>query len=531
MASRFAPRSRDRMMGKNAQPLSVFRQDFSGGQNTRIEPSLISENQLTVGYNADLGIPGRTDKRPGLTLIANTVGTRTYALAPYYPTSGTDALYRIEGTNTRKWTGSGNWSSNLQTFTTSLDTTIIQAGQSGSNEVLFYQNGTDQPYVMTSTDTFTALGAGATSPVKTLNNIFLNNRWWELKDGFLYYSSAFPSDYSTAFSSSNGFRFSGYGGDRGLIAIRDVDTSLNNTIIVLLQKGIWGLAPSPTPVSTDRPFLITSAIGAVEHKCVVQSGDDIIFLAADGIRSLKRTAQDKLQVENSYPLSYVLKDEFENIDWSQSSKFHMVAWQNKVFFFFVQTGGTDINRCWVYWPALDPDKTGKAWSVITGWTVTATAKFFLNGKENLYGGSTDGSVYQLWSGTGDDNGTAINLQLETRDEDFEHPEIYKYGGEIEVRCSTTSSAQSITVYALIDGGSYTTLGTITLTASGPALPQNLPFYLVDNGIVSQKFHLDSLGRFKTIRFKFQHNTTNTTDTIRLLSYGVITYPDVYNSED
>src|SRR3990167_6882359 len=240
----------------------------------------------------------------------------------------------------------------------------------------------------------------------------------------------FLMDYSTAFSASNGFRFSGYGGDRGLFIARDVATDFAGTIFVFMQNGIFGITPSATPASTDRPYAITTQFGAVERKCMAQMGDDLAFLAPDGIRSLRRTVQDKLQFGTSFPLSYKLKEEFDNINWSQSSKFHMIFWKDKLFFFFVAIGATEINRAWVYWPALD-DGSGKGWSILTGWAITAATKFFKGGQELLYGGSSDGKVYQLWTQT-DDNGTAISTTIEGRSEDFGQPALWKSGGELEV---------------------------------------------------------------------------------------------------
>lgn len=527
----YAPRSRDRLRGINAQPLYISRRNLAGGHNTRVNAGLIGEDSLTICYNADLGIPGQIDKRPGITMIADDTGTRTMALQAYYPTGDTSRIYRVEGTNVRKWTGSGNWSSSLGTVTTGLDTKMLQGGESGENEVVFLQNGTDNPQRINSSDTFQDLGSGATSPPKSTKNLFFNNRWWVLLNGFLYYSDSYSTDYSGAFAAANGFRFSGYGDDKGLFAIRDDNSGASSQIIVFMQNGIIGLYPSTTPAATDKPVVITNTHGAVESKCIEQFGDDIAYLAPDGIRSLKRTIQDHLQIGTSFPLSYALKDEFDNIDWSKSSKFHMKFWDGKLFFFFVQSGGSDINRGWVYWPHLDPEKVGKGWSVLTGLTITALEKFFVSGDERLYGGSTDGKVYRIWSSTNDDDGTAINLQVETRDEDFGYPAQYKYGGELEIVCETTSSAQTLTVSALIDGGSYSDLGTVSLQASGPTLPVDLPFSLTATGRVSQKFHLDSLGRFKRIRFKFVHNDTNTSDTIRILEYNVTSFLDEYNPED
>lgn len=515
-------------LSQDQQPLYITRRTMAGGQNTRLNPGSIAEDEVTVAYNVDLSVPGQTDKRPGLTVIGDDSGGRTLGMQSYYPTSGTPAIYLAETTNVKKWTGSGNWSSALySSLTTGLDTSIIRGGESGENEVLFVQNGTDNPLRINSGDTFQDMGSGATSPPKSPYQVFINNRWWILKNGFLYYSSAFPADYSTAFDAANGFRFSGYGGDRGLYAVRTDATTSAVSVIAFMQNAIVGVTPSATPAATDLPYIVTDQHGAIERKCIVQVGDDIFYLAPDGIRSLRRTAQDHMQVGASYPLSYRLKDEFDNINWAQSSKFHMTYWQDKVFFFFVATGSSEINRAWIYWPALD-NGSGKGWAVITGWAITATAKFFVNGQENLYGGSSDGTTYQVWEGY-DDAGTAINLQVETRDEDFGQPAIYKSGGELELVAEAVGN-YDITVSASIDGGGYITLGTMNLASTAPTLPVALPFNLAGSTKVREKFHLDSLGRFRQIRFKFQHNDTNGSDQIRIYEYNVTTYPESYEAE-
>lgn len=515
-------------IGLDQQPIYIKRESFAGGQNTRLNSGSIGEDELTVAYNLDLSVPGQADKRPGLTVIGNDSGGRTLSMAAYYPTSGTNAIYLTETTNVKKWTGSGNWSAALySSLTTGLDTQIIQGGESGENEILFVQNGTDNPLRINSSDTFQDLGSGATSPPKSTISLFFNNRWWIIKNGFLYYSSAFPADYSTAFDAANGFRFSGYGGDRGLFSIRSADTTSSSSIIIGMQNAIFGLAPSATPAATDRPYIVTTQHGMIERKCICQMGDDIAYLAPDGIRSLKRTIADQLQVGTSYPLSYRLKDEFDNINWAQSSKFHMTFWQDKLFFFFAAVGSSEINRAWVYWPALD-NGTGKGWAVITGWAITATAKFFVSGQENLYGGSSDGTTYQLWEGS-DDNGTAINMQLETRDEDFGNPSIYKSGGEVEIVAEAVGN-YDLTISASIDNSGYTTLGTMSLASGGAQLPVALPFNLSSSSKTSQKFHLDPLGRFKHIKFKVQHNATNGSDIIRLYEINTTTYAEAYEAE-
>ena len=512
------------------QPLYITRRSFAGGQNTRINAGSIPEDELTVAYNVDLSVPGQLDKRPGATVIANDSGGRTVAMESFYPTGGTPALYLVETTNVKKWTGSGSWSSALySSLTTGLDTQIARGGESGENEVLLLQNGTDNPLRINSGDTFQDLGSGATSPPKSVFHVFINNRWWILKDGFLYYSSAFPTDYSTAFDGANGFRFSGYGDSKGLYAVRTDSTSSAISIVAFMQNAIVGVTPSATPAATDLPYIITNQHGAIERKCITQVGDDIFYLASDGIRSLRRTTLDHLQIGTSYPMSYRLRDEFEMINWAQSSKFHMTFWRDKLFFFFVAEGSSEVNRCWIYWPALD-NGVGKGWAVATGTfaTMTATAKFFVSGEEQLYGGSSNGTTYQLWDGQDDADG-AISLQVETRDEDLGQPAVYKSGGEVEVIAEAVGD-YDLTVSAAIDGGGYQSLGTMNLASGSPTLPLALPFALASSTRVSQKFHLDALGRYRRIRFKIENADVNGSDIIRIYEINVTGYAEAYESE-
>ena len=212
----YPARLRRSLQAPNQPQQFVARPTFDGGQNTRFAARQIGEDQATKLLNIDIGVPGRTDKRLGVTLIANDVGTRTDALIAYYPTGGDARIYRSEGGNLRKWTGSGDWSSNLGTHTSGTDVSLVQGGESGENEVIFLQDNSGNPQRINSSDTFQDLGSGSTSPIKTPIQLFWRNRWWLLLNGFLYYSDAFSTDYSTAFDGANGFRFSGQGDDKGL---------------------------------------------------------------------------------------------------------------------------------------------------------------------------------------------------------------------------------------------------------------------------------------------------------------------------
>jgi len=159
----------------------------------------------------------------------------------------------------------------------------------------------------------------------------------------------------------------------------------------------------------------------------------------------------------------------------------------------------------------------------------------VSGEERLYYGKHGkNEVYQAWTGYTDEgssttNGTAINYQEEGRKEDGGQPLIKKSGGVLKVK-ALSSGDYDLTVYVSIDDQAYETLGTISLLGNSPTLPATLPFDLASANIVSESFPLDSLGEWNQIRVKIQHNATNGSDDITLLSREIITYALTFQDE-
>lgn len=503
-------------MARDDKELYFIRKDFSAGQNNRIHGSNINDNQATVLYNVDLGTPFQTSKRPGETLVQDLSNNAGTGLFGFEPDGGTNQLLATEGANLRSWPGSGSFTTRKSDFTTGLKTKIIKVGQSGQNDVVLVSNGTDNVHVMTQAYGFTDLGDTTTSPPKTTVMTYYRNRVFALKSNLLYFSDAFPANYATAFDRvSNAFRIP-VGTERAVLGVRDLG------LIIMGSEQIWGLNPSSTPAATDLPEKILDT-GCAAGDTAVQVGDDILYLAFDGVRGVFRTQQDKLQSGASYPLSYVLKDEVESINWVQISKACAVYFDNKYFISLPVDSSSYNNEVWVYYPAT------QGWMIITGWNIAAFAKLKINGQERLYGiDSNDGSVYRLWFGSSD-NGVAINYQEEGRKEDLGQPLVTKSGGVYKLR-AFGAGAYTVSVYVSIDDSEYSLLGTMSLDSGGLTLPFTLPAQLSSVTILEEQFHLDSLGPWKQIRFKIQHNELNGNDQIIFYDRVLTTYADEYQSE-
>lgn len=507
------------------QRMVVTRNDFSGGVNNRQHPSIIKETQVNSLSNADIIVPGEVSKRPGSLLIGNDVGDVTPVVLHNYEIQGaTDQLLMYENTSLHKWEGSGNWAALKSDFTASTDVGIVTCKMSGisPDDIVIVQNGTEAFGIESDGTLLDLITAKTNKPTLSTVMCWYGNRVWILKNDILSYSDAYPADYGEAFDSLNSFRIP-VGTERKLLSTRDTG------IVVMGEQAIWGLAPSATPAATDRPQPIITDHGVVSKKGAVIYGDDIYYFSKDGFRALKRTIQDKLQLGVSYPLSYTLKNEFSLISWGYISKLSMEVFDNKIFI-AVPTSSTTYDT-WVYYPA------NGSFMIISGWSPSCWSRYKISGEEQLYYGKEgNGAVYKAWSGYTDEGttttgGTAHTLSMEGREEDMGQPLIYKVGGEIELTVESAGSGLSFEVFVALDGRNFQSLGTIDLSSdSAPVLPVNLPFTLADSYVVRQKFHLESLGRWRTLQVKIE-NTDKNTETIKFYSYSIVTYPEEYENEE
>lgn len=382
-----------------------------------------------------------------------------------------------------------------------------------SGDILFIGNGTDNWFQMNQDYTFADLRNTNLSPPIGNVGYYYRSRLWVLKQNKLYWSDAFAGDYSVAFDrTTNQFNMP-VGAEQAIIAIRDLG------LICFGQDRVYTINPSTVPAATDKAELIYDK-GCVAGNSVCQVGDDIYFLSSDGVRSLQRTQQDKVQIGASYPLSYNLKTEFEALSWNYINNSCAAYFDNKYFISVPSNASTTNNQVWVYYPAT------QGWMVLTGWNVSAWSKLTVNGQEKLY--ATDaitGNVYQAWTGFSD-NGTAINYQEESRKDDMGQPLVTKYSGYLKIKALAVGN-YNLTVSASPDDQGYIVLGTMNLLANQPSLPIDLSFALADTSIVEQSFPLDDLGPWKLLRVKIQHNALNGSDNITILERNLLTYADEY----
>jgi len=352
---------------------------------------------------------------------------------------------------------------------------------------------------------------------------YYRNRLWVLLANLLYWSDALPAynasltGYAVAFDRTTNNYNIPVGAEKAILGIRDLG------LICLGQDAVYAINPSTTPVATDKPEKLLDD-GCMAEKSAIQVGDDVFYFARDGVRALFRTQLDKVQGGAAYPLSYPLKNEFETINWAQINKACAIYFDNKYFLALPVNSSNYNNQIWIYYPAMS------SWMVIDNVNVGAWGKMKISGEERLYYiDGSGGQVYRFWTGTTFE-GTAITSSFTGREEDCGYPLQYKNGGELEIETLVAGSGNSLTVNVAVDGGSFQLLGTIDLTsAAAPILPVSLPFTLADNYVMREKFHLDSLGRWRTLQIQIV-NTDANTDPIVVYGYSIVTFLEEYESE-
>lgn len=539
-----APRT---FIGIDDNRASITRRDLSEGMNNRQHPSVINEKEAKFFQNIDLTIPGERRRRPGCTQVED-IGSNPLTGSYGFEPQGFQANLMItEGTNLKRWPGSGTFSNVKTDFTTNLTTTMIKAFKTGVGDVLLVSNGTDNVFEMhPGTYAMTDLLNNNDSPPKTIVYATHRNRVWALKNDLAYFSDAAPSNYATAFDrTTNNYRMP-VGEERAIISTRDYG------LIFAGKDQVWGLNPSTTPAATDKPEKI-SEYGCVAGKTFIQVGDDYMYLAFDGVRELYRTNLDKLKYGSSFPTSYRLKEQFDSINWTYAHKSVAVFWDNKYFIALPTNGSSVNNQVWVYYPAT------KGWMVIKGWYVTDWAKFRISNEERLYFASssqeynaivyddtpvvtyddegniiyvngTSCKLYRAWYGPSDD-GVAIEMIEESRNEDMGYPLVKKFGAEFKIKAKPAGD-YDILIYGSFDNSDYYEIGSLNVSTSLVTFPTEFPVSFNPEAQSFKKIPLDQYGEWYEFRHKIYHNTpTTNSDDISIYETSMTAIPLEYDPEE
>lgn len=463
--------------GEDTQRLYIDIPDSSGGINTRMQDDEIQINQLTVATNLDLSVPGKKKKRLGDASVLNDLGSNPVVLlkhlqAPSVATRMCIIWNKRIYKHTDPTNASGSWTDIDSTDRFTADTYSTTSAVAGG--VLFVSNGTDVVSSYNGTG-ITDYGTNSDDPPKGKAMAYFQNRLWlgntSTNPDYVYYSDSLAHGDDSWDQSVQVFKVAT--GDNQ--EVTNLVPFSQSALIIFKERSIHELLIQGSSASYWNLRQIDGKHGCVALDCAKYYNNAIYYLSHDGVRVLPSQQDAK-------PLSYFNKTLFDSINWQYINRARMEIFQDQVFLSLPVDSDTYPTRVAV----LDL-RTG-GWVTYTGWDVGCWGIYVENNKEYLmYGDANDGEVHLCFkASTYDDEDAAINYLEETPAFNFGQPHQNKSGGTYELQIES-ATANTVTVSAAIDGGSYTSLGTCTATTT---------------------FSLDSLGVFREIKFKHQHNATS-----------------------
>jgi hypothetical protein len=500
----------------------AIRRSIFTGMNTKSHASLIGPTECVSLKNIDLSEIGNLKKRLGYVTFDNDVGSLPFNnMVRFNPSGGTNSILGVEGTNLRYSTGAGTWSAAIKSNLTSDLYTLFVVGKN----VCLVSNGTENVHSVAANFAVSDEGDTNTDPPKGTVGVFFNSRFYIAKDQYLYFSDVVTAAGAITFDRTNNLFPINYGDND---EITNIVPYTEDQLIIFKEHSTWWLNIPTNTDPLDNWFLkpIDKNFGAVCKDGAVKAGDEIYYIAHDGLRSLKRTAQDKLS-SVSVPISdNIYNDHVENIRASKISNMRLVYFDNKIIW-GVPIDHDYIDKWFVYFLHKDPSYNG--WAVWETIPTTNFVKWFEAGEENLFfsDGLENGQVFEMFSGIVD-NATTINFELISRKETLNN-EGYaantKYGISLYIKTEPYESSTFRVDGQANEAGFELIENNINIDVDNPTLPVTMPFYLSNITSIQKKISLTKFNHWYDFQLKITQTGSNMS--LSLLDYMMIVNIDKY----
>jgi hypothetical protein len=279
-------------------------------------------------------------------------------------------------------------------------------------------------------------------------------------------------------------------------AIRALVSMQDNYLAVLKSNSVW-LMNTPPTAGTASDFTaqkVSEGIGCVGRRAACVYGNDCLFMARDGVRSLRRMAGAAAQFELSPPVSQPIQTYIDRINWLYAGGIVAHAYRQYALF-SVPLDGATANNAVLVWNG----RLGVWVGVWIGWTPAVMAVTNFGDEERLIFGDSAGGV-QEWQDNADaglpatfqDNNADVRAVLRARGWIFGEPVNGKDGNYLEARFVDTNGTVQMNLYyddALAESW------TETLTTGEISLPLDIPFDLPTVQPVTVRRAIDNLGEF------------------------------------
>ena len=307
-------------------------------------------------------------------------------------------------------------------------------------------------------------------------------------------------------------------------------------VVVFCENSIYLVDTNPltaaaaaagNATSTFKVRQVSNRSGAVSHRAVAQVGEDLIFLASDGVRSLKRTMAEEMVAEQSGVISYPIQNLIDSINWSAAAQKAAATFWNGLLLISVPILSSTENNCvlvysadtnsWIgYWQG-NPDYNikpvdfciaafgGYAEKLLTLDKVGNPMEFRdyvspQNAVATDYQDNFDGSNYRDTAWKAVTRGMTFGDQLSPKSPEFCEWEFDRSNAKVDIIPILDGDDADRLVTDLETG-----VGAVTLTSSGPVLP----FTLSGTKVRRFRYSLTQYDPFRELQFRIEQSTGDT----------------------
>jgi len=299
------------------------------------------------------------------------------------------------------------------------------------------------------------------------------------------------------------FRVGGGEGD----PIRAIASMQSYNLAVLKENSVWLVytdpASEPDDFSADQASeAVSYGVGCVGRRAWCTYGNDLLFLARDGVRSLQRMVAAAGQYQLAAPISQPLQPWIDRINWSYAHTTAAVKYRELALFAVPLDNALTPNTVLVW-----NGRLGRWTGVWTGWTPAAWCVTRFSGASRLVHGDASGRVRQ-WKDTDDaeadatytEDGAGIPTKLWTRGLMFAEPVNYKSAYHSELRFAQANALLTVT---LMGDDAELKAWTADATGQGQTLPVDLPFDLDNPSATAARRGLRGLPKFNEAHLRIE----------------------------
>lgn len=476
--------------------------DFSGGQFSNNRASKLHANQFFGGENIDVDQLGQITTRRGISKLSTSPNSTLVQGLFFYSNQSQDLLIQASNKKLYQYSGS-TWSSALSGYTCSSSTNLIHFTQLISNLYWVDNSGPAFRYDGTTVLTAGSWGVGTAPPSGLKNLCTHQNRlvFWGLSSDFqtLLFSDILSENTPT----TNYVEVSKGDGD----AIEGCLSWIASGLLVFKKRSIYVVDTTSGVGSNASITKVHDTIGCIAARTIKQIGadglgQDVYFLAKDGVRSILTTFQAGQQGVTA-PLSYPINDLIQRINWSAANTCNATYWNNRYMLAVPLDSASAPNYVLVY------HTINKSWSGYwIGWNPTIFSISDFNNEPRLNFGDSSGNVMQWLDYTPtnsesvssfQDAGSSITTIFTSKAYVFDQLLNAKLGYQLEIEFYQSSA--HVNIQAAIDGQTPITLvsGYDTSSGIGFSVPFTLPLVIATSGIRRSSANLMSVGPFREIQ--------------------------------